>query len=139
MLAHAADLSGTWVSCDLKSPWAYSLLSVDREGADYRWTAEWGAPYAAGGTARQEGKALVLTGCRSYRGEINSDCDKSSPPVFARLRKADFERRRSHFTETDLRTARWVRVSEGGSWEQMAAECTEHAAKWSERHGRENK
>jgi hypothetical protein len=47
----ATHIVGTWVSCDLKAPWKSASLSVDLNGKGYRWTAEWGSPYAAGGNA----------------------------------------------------------------------------------------
>lgn len=131
-LAGAADLSGAWVSCDPKSPWAYVLLSVDQDGAGYRWTSEWGAPYAADGPARLEGDVLVLRGCSSYRGEVASNCDEKNPPIYARLRKEDFDRKRSHFTAADLATAKWVSAGKGDSWQHLARQCEEIAAKLGE-------
>ncbi|WP_168173456.1 hypothetical protein [Polaromonas sp. A23] len=83
----AADLSGTWVSCDPRAPWSYAVLSVDREGSAYRWLAEWGSPYSASGTAVQLGSALVLRGCSSYRGDLRDGCDRDNPPVFDTLKK----------------------------------------------------
>lgn len=119
----ATDAVGAWVSCDPKAPWEYSLLSVDAEGKGYRWTAEWGSPYAAGGNAQLKNGELVLRSCRSYRGEVAAGCSEEKPPVFGRLRRQDFERTRSYFTPADLRHGRWVRVAKGGSWQALAREC----------------
>ena len=128
--ARAADLSGAWISCDPASPWGYTLLSVDHEGAGYRWTAEWGSSYAASGAADLKKGVLVLRGCSSYSGELTSGCDEKMPPVFARLHKEDFARVRASFGEADLRGARWVRVAgDGAAWQALAGKCQAIVAK----------
>jgi hypothetical protein len=122
----AADLSGTWISCDPEAPWHYTVLSVDREGSAYRWLAEWGSPYAASGTAVRQGSALVLRGCSSYRGDVSEGCDRENPPVFLTLEKNDLERYRKSLTQADLRRARWVRaVGRGKAWEDLAKSCVD--------------
>jgi hypothetical protein len=122
-LSHATELTGKWVSCSPKSPWAYVLLSVERQEQSHSWIAEWGANYAANGAVHQKNGELQLRGCSSYRGEISSGCDESSPPVFTHLKKQDFERIRSSFTSEDLGLNSWVRVPIGTSWETLAEEC----------------
>jgi hypothetical protein len=119
----AADFAGAWVACDPKTPWAYSLLSVDLEGKSYRWTAEWGSAYAAGGNVHLRSGELILRGCGSYRGEVAAGCDEQRPPVFQHLRRQDLDRTRGYFTAADLRRARWVRVAKGSSWQALAHEC----------------
>ena len=121
----ATALEGAWLSCTAKAPW--TLLSVERDGEHYRWTAEWGAPYAASGLSHLKNGELVLRGCRSYRGEIEAGCDEKSPPVFSRLRKQDFERIQASFTTTDIRLGRWVRVAKGASWQELAHKCEQAA------------
>jgi hypothetical protein len=129
-LARAADLSGAWIACDPASPWGHTLLSVNREGGSYRWTAEWGSSYAAGGAADLKKGVLVLRGCSSYSGNVTSGCDEKNPPVFSRLRKEDLERVRNSFGEADLRGARWVRVvGDGAAWQTLAGECKAIVAK----------
>ena len=128
--ARAADLSGAWISCDPASPWGYTLLAVDREGGGYRWTAEWGASYAASGAADLKKGALALRGCSSYSGDLTSGCNEKNPPVFARLHKEDFARVRASFGEADLRGARWVRVvGDGAAWQTLAGKCQAIVAK----------
>jgi hypothetical protein len=127
----ATHIVGAWVSCNPKAPWAYSLLSVDPDGKGYRWTAEWGAPYAAGGNAHLKNGELILRGCSLYRGEISTGCNEERPPVFERLRSQDLVRTRSYFTPTDLRHARWVRVAKGGSLQALARECEQVVEKMS--------
>jgi len=123
-LAGAADLSGAWVACDPASSWGHTLLSVDREGGGYRWTAEWGSSYAANGVADLKKGVLVLRGCNSYQGDINSRCDEKNPPVFTRLHKQDFARLRNSFSEADLRGAKWVRVvGDPAAWQALAGTC----------------
>lgn len=125
-LGGAADLSGTWVSCDPQAPWRYTVLSVDREGSAYRWLAEWGSPYAASGTAARRGSALVLRGCSSYRGDLRGGCDPDNPPVFLTLEKSDIERYRKSLTRADLRRARWVRaIGRGKAWEELVKSCVD--------------
>ena len=121
----ANALEGAWLSCTSKAPW--TLLSVERDGEHYRWTAEWGAPYAASGHAQLRNGELVLRGCSSYRGKIAAACDEKSPPVFARLRKQDFERIQASFTTTDIRLGRWVRLAKNTSWQELAHECEQAA------------
>jgi hypothetical protein len=120
----AADLSGTWISCDPKAPWHYTVLSVDRDGSTYRWLAEWGSPYAASGSAARRGSALELRGCSSYRGDLRDGCDRDNPPVFLTLEKSDLERYRKVVTQADLRLARWVRATgRGKAWDSLVNSC----------------
>lgn len=121
----ATALEGAWLSCPAKAPW--TLLSVERDGERYRWTAEWGAPYAASGLSQLRNGELVLRGCSSYRGKVDAGCDEKSPPVFGRLRKQDFERIQTSFTTTDIRLGRWVRVAKGASWQELVHKCEQAA------------
>ncbi len=129
-LSASEHLSGTWIACYPNAPWAYTLLSVDKDGNGYRWLAEWGQPYTASGAAHWTGTEMVLRGCRSYRGEADRDCDSSNPPVFTSLTAADYRRVRNSITDDDLRTGRWVRVRGNGSeWEKLAGACEESITK----------
>jgi hypothetical protein len=120
----AADVSGTWISCDPEAPWHYTVLSVDHDGGAYRWLAEWGSPYAASGSAVRRGSALELRGCSSYRGDLREGCDPDNPPVFLTLEKNDLERYRKVLTQADLQRARWVRATgRGKAWEGLVNSC----------------
>lgn len=126
----AADLSGTWISCNPQAPWHYAVLSVYRDGSAYRWLAEWGSPHAASGTAVRQASVLVLRGCSSYRGDVIDACDRENPPMFLTLEKNDLQRYRKSLTQADLRRARWVRAtSRGKAWEDLVKSCVDRVRK----------
>lgn len=111
--ACAADLEGTWFSCnpELETPSPWKVLTIEREGKLLKWQTEWGQNYSSSGTVSVRGKELVFTGCYAYRGEIDSKCNEANPPITMTQERAEFTRKHKSLTFA-LASDSWIRVGQ---------------------------
>lgn len=123
----AGPYEGTWFTCVFemagrRNPWSVQDLQY-RDG-QLTVFSEWGTAYTFSGTARKEGKELVIRGCASYRGETVLGCDEANPPVAERL-KLPLSRKAPANLDRALRRGDSIFIRDRAHYEKLIARCEE--------------
>ena len=121
-----ASFEGTWFTCIVemagrRNP--YSVQTIRSEGGELKVFAEWGTKYWLAGTARVEGKTLVIRGCPYYVDQP-MDCDPARPPVSDRL-KLPMHRKPPANVDAALRRGQPIAITSPAAFNRLAERCEE--------------
>lgn len=121
-----ASFEGTWSTCVVemagrRNP--YSVQTIRSEGGELKVFAEWGTKYSFIGTARVEGKTIVIRGCPYYVDQP-MDCDPARPPVSDRL-KLPMHKKPPANLDAALRRGQAIAITSPAAFNLLAARCEE--------------
>jgi hypothetical protein len=121
----AAPYEGSWFTCVFEmagrvNPWSLQTISFEHD--ELRVFSEWGSKYSFSGSARAEGKELVIRGCSYYVDQPMDSCDPQNPPIAERL-KLPLHRKPPSNLDAALKRGESIFFSSPAQFERLARRC----------------